>query len=383
MIFMKRILAHVACTAGGLTLALCSGLAIGDLDLKRLPLGDGHLSTQAKVGYIWPCHLEADAGGAFRDGPWIHSDGTYDFTAKAVVDGNETWPNRFTLSHEGYKRVFSTNDLPNHGTGRFPIEASDDAYQYDRNPNRIREQTVRVELPLNPALASSPSCAPGAIGILLTGSVLFSALDALGRDAVAHETQDKCQGHPQQSGVYHYHSISSCLPDDSTSDGHSKLAGYALDGFGIYGRRGEGGKTLTSADLDECHGHTHRIDWEGKSVTMYHYHATWDFPYSVGCLRGSYSRADVEALSGPRPTQHGGDHGQGRHRMQEGGEMMERPGGGRRSPPDLAAAASKLGISESRLRQALGPPPPDLEATASQLGISVQKLREALGPPPR
>lgn len=373
---------NIAClvrVASGAALGLFCGLAISGVDLTRLPLGDGHLSTQPKVGYIWPCHVEADAGGAFRDGPWIHSDGTYDFTAKAVVSGNETWPNRFTLSRENDKRVFSTNDLPNHGTGRFPIDPSDNAYQYDRNPNRIREQSVRIELPLNPVLAGSPSCAPGAVGILLTGSVLFSALDAPGRDAVAHETQDKCQGHPQQSGVYHYHSISSCLPDDSTAGGHSALVGYALDGFGIYGHRGEGGKILTSADLDECHGHTHRIDWDGKSVTMYHYHATWDFPYSVGCLRGSYNRADVETLSGPRPTQRGNGDGLGRNRPEESGDMG-RPGG-RRSPPDLAAASGKLGISESRLRQALGPPPPDLEATAAKLGISVQKLRDALGAP--
>ena len=112
---------------------------------------------------------------------------------------------------------------------------------------------------------------------------------------------------------------------------------------------------------------------------MYHYHATWDFPYSVGCLRGSYSRADVETISGPRPTQRGGESGPGRNRPQESGDMMDRPSG-QRPPPDLAAAASKLGISESRLRQALGPPPPDLDATAAELGISVQKLREALGP---
>ena len=31
--------------------------------------------------------------------------------------------------------------------------------------------------------------------------------------------------------------------------------GYAIDGFGIFGRYGDGGKALTSADLDECHGH--------------------------------------------------------------------------------------------------------------------------------
>ena len=106
---MNLNIARLASTMSGLALTLCSGFALGEPDLKHLPLGDGHLSTQPKAGDIWPCHVEADAGGAFRDGPWIHSDGTYDFTAKAVVDGNETWPNRFTLSREGDKRVFSTN----------------------------------------------------------------------------------------------------------------------------------------------------------------------------------------------------------------------------------------------------------------------------------
>ena len=44
---------------------------------------------------------------------------------------------------------------------------------------------------------------------------------------------------------------------------------------------------LTNADLDECHGHTHAIAWDGRTVTMYHYHATWEFPYVLGCFRGT------------------------------------------------------------------------------------------------
>ena len=276
-------------------------VAAHEVDLTRLPLGDGHISTAPKKGWIWACRVDPGAGGAFRDGPWIKKDGTYDFTAKAVVPGDVHWPSRYTMRLEGETRVFALNDFPNHGTGTFPIPSDSKAYQYDRNPNAITEQDFNVTLPANPAPAVAPSCAPGAVGILLSGAVLFNALDAPGRDAVAHETQDKCQGHPQISGVYHYHWISTCIDDKRLADGHSALVGYAIDGFGIFGRYGEGGKLLSSADLDECHGHTHAIEWNGRRVVMYHYHATWDFPYTVGCLRGAYGRENVRAISGRPP----------------------------------------------------------------------------------
>jgi hypothetical protein len=41
------------------------------------------------------------------------------------------------------------------------------------------------------------------------------------------------------------------------------------------------GRELTSADLDECHGLTSAIEWDGQTVTMYHYVLTRDFPYGV------------------------------------------------------------------------------------------------------
>ena len=335
----------------------------GGPDLTHLPLGDGKISKGPRRGFIWACRVDPQAGGAFRNGPWIRSDGTYDFTKKAVVSGHVTWPSRYHIALQGQRRTFSTNDLPSHATGTFPIPATDEAYQYDRNPNSIKSQDFDFDLPAVPAPAASPACAPGAIGILITGSVLFNALDAPGRDAVAHETQDACQGHPQPGGVYHYHSVSTCIDDKRLADGHSALVGYALDGFGIFGRYGEGGKLLSSADLDECHGHTHAIPWDGKMVVMYHYHATWDFPYTVGCMRGAYSMADMLKISGVGQGPGGG-----------GG-----PDGGPR--PDLGKAAAKLGVSEAALQQALGPPPPDLAATARKLGVSEQALKSALGVP--
>ena len=138
------------------------------------------------------------------------------------------------------------------------------------------------------SVAAKPSCTNGgAIGVLLTGARLFNANDGGSRDAVAWEIQDSCQGHPEQTGQYHYHSVSSCITQKDTAGQHSPLVGYVADGFGIYGNLGESGKALTNADLDECHGHTHTITVNGASVVQYHYHQTKEFPYTVGCYRGT------------------------------------------------------------------------------------------------
>ena len=82
--------------------------------------------------------------------------------------------------------MFTSNDLPDHGTGLYPIPPNSEAFKYDRNPNRIKQQTLSFSLPAVPKLAAKASCAPGALGILLSGIPLFSAIDAPGRDAVAH-----------------------------------------------------------------------------------------------------------------------------------------------------------------------------------------------------
>ncbi len=263
-----------------------------DVDLTRLQVGDGNYSTSPQVGYVYVCQTQFGGGGATGTGNWMNGDGTWDATKKAVVDGSVTWPHSFTISLQGDQRVFTGNDLPNHPTGVFPISVDDDAYAVDRNPNSIREQSITLTLPANPTVASQPSCVGGELGIMLSGVVMFNAFDAEGRDAGAHEVQDSCDGHPQSSGFYHYHTLSNCFEDNSA--GHSALMGYAFDGFGIYGYYGEDGKELTNADLDECHGHTHVVEWDGQQVEMYHYHATHEFPYTVGCFKGTPS---VRALS--------------------------------------------------------------------------------------
>lgn len=260
------------------------------IDLTNLPLGDGNITFDVPVvGSVFSCVTEFNGGGAHLDGPWIRDDGTWDMTAKtANVDGAIDWPSEFEVSLEGNTRVIIGNGLPSHPTGVYPVSSNDDAYTYDRNPNTISVQDVRYELPANPQLAASPSCVGfGPVAIMLSGGVYFMALDTLGRDPAAHEILDNCHGHPESSGEYHYHDLSTCVEPEAPDDGHSDLFGYALDGFGIFGRYGEEGETMTNADLDECHGHTHEIDWDGETVEMFHYHATWEYPYIVSCYRGT------------------------------------------------------------------------------------------------
>lgn len=257
--------------------------------LMKLPIGDGKYAAYAQAGYVYSCQQSfTGIGGASSLGPWIDEDaGTFDFLAKVVVEGQVSWPSHaFAATLAGATRTISGNALPDHATGTFPIQKTDPAYAYDQNPNSITAQTLTWSLPATPAVAASPTClAGGAIGVLLTGAVLFDALDGEGRDALAHETQDACQAHPQPTGEYHYHSLTQCLADPGS--GHSNLLGYARDGFGIYGVRGEDGAPLTDADLNECHGHIHAITWDGATVTMYHYHATYEYPYTLGCYRGT------------------------------------------------------------------------------------------------
>ena len=271
----------------GLFLAILlagTALATGS---KELPLGDGKVSSTPRAGYVWSCGMGPGGGGAFRDGPWIHGS-TYDPAAKIAVQGSVSWPaHRLAIFVSRGRIHITSNDLPSHTTGTFPIASGDPAYAYDRNPNSIRAQAFDVALPAAPTAAASPSCLPGGpIGVLLSGAYVFDALDATGRDAVAHEIQDRCDGHAGPGGSYHYHDLTPCLPAGPPGK-HSPLVGYALDGYPIYGPRGVGGRLLGNADLDACHGTTGPVILRGKKISIYHYVATAEYPYTLGCFHGT------------------------------------------------------------------------------------------------
>ncbi len=260
---------------------------------RELPIGDGKVSGTPMAGYVFSCQqrFNPNAPGARASGDWI-SGSLYDPAKKPVVDGDVHWRSQISISIEGNSRIIRANSLPESPTGNFPVARTDDAFHYDRNPNHIAARNIVLTLPAIPEFAKSESCVPmGMIGFTLSGAAIFNALDAAGRDAPAHEIQDACNGHPERTGQYHYHSLSSCFHDKREGNGgHSSLVGYALDGFGIYGKYGEDGKLLRNADLDACHGHTHEVIWDGVKRVIYHYHTTDAYPYTIGCFRGRPAR---------------------------------------------------------------------------------------------
>jgi hypothetical protein len=119
----------------------------------------------------------------------------------------------------------------------------------------------------------------------IDGIPIFDGFDAGGNDAAAEETQDTCHGHPNNDG-YHYHSLSPCiLTKDARRE--ATLVRWALDGFGIYVEYDKDGDLLSNDDLDACHGKTSKVPWHGEAQKIYHYVANYEFPYTVGCFRGT------------------------------------------------------------------------------------------------
>ncbi len=262
----------------------------GAINPSAVPLGDGYVSTTPKVGYVDSCTTQFGLGGASVNGPWINErNKTWDYRTKLSVNGAIKWPSgSYKVRIADGRRVIKFNDLPiDHTTGRFPISSSDAAYSYDRNPNHIAAQSFDWSLSEHPKLAGHASCVSmGPIGVLDDGVVLYNALDGGGRDAAAHEVLDICAGHPDQSSTYHHHDVPPCILN-KTPNGRSTLVGYALDGYGIYVKKSSNGTLPTNRQLDRCHGTTSRVMWNGKMTRIYHYVATLEYPYTVGCFRGT------------------------------------------------------------------------------------------------
>lgn len=273
----------------------------GTVDLSHLPMGDPLVlrrdqgARQPAVGALWLCGVPQGGRGNDDASDWANPDGSWDFQRKPTVDGRVPFASIFQVTLDGLgNRLITGNALPSTPAGVFPIDPGSIAYRYDRNPSHIEPHDVNLRLSALPQPAAAPRCVTyGASGISLTGNAIYHGASTLGNDAAAHEMLDAFGGQSDGTTTYHTHFLTDELLDrlDTCEPGHSALMGYILDGFGIYGPRGEDGKILGSKDLDACHGHTHPVLWDGKMVNLYHYHWTYDFPYNVGCFKGTPVKA--------------------------------------------------------------------------------------------
>lgn len=274
----------------------------------RLPLGDGLVSGKPLRGHLYACRSAASVPATASPAPWI-SGRKYLPTLIPRVNGSVKWPEgRFTL-RGGTKRVtFVGNGLPTtRATGAFPIAPSDDAFQFAEPGLALIRHRVSGSFSARPRAAERASCIDHQpVGISLDGVPILPALDAQGRDAVAREVRDRCGGRPSRTGHYYLRLPIRCSPQSSQRDRHSRLIGYARDGFSIFGRRGKAGKVLHNEDLDRCHGHNHRVAVGGRKIRAYHYHRTASFPYVLGCFRGRPA-ASWKAVPEPQSFKDNGD----------------------------------------------------------------------------
>jgi hypothetical protein len=135
--------------------------------------------------------------------------------------------------------------------------------------------------------------------VAINGVVFFNPFDAGMMDAT--DFMDRCCGHPNQDGQYHYHKYPVCVnsPWDDGGTDHSPLIGWAFDGFPIYGpyeSKGVMAKDLTGEEALN----NFNVQWDKDRG--WHYHVTpGKFPYIIGGYWGYVDRRDFPPHRGPLP----------------------------------------------------------------------------------
>jgi len=239
-------------------------------------------------------------GGRWFVGPdenpiYYYQDGDryVDLFSYHTKDSNKDGIDNVKISHDKQFLIMQSQGYPNHATAVFPNSG---------NPNTIRVQSFTFRLPLVPKLAGKITRVPmGPIGTALNGVVFFNPFEMEGMNAVEGYSEvwlDSCCGHPQQTGVYHYHKYPTCVRSPFKEDGkaHSSILGFAFDGFPLYGPYESDGvmaKDLEkSMSLDVCNGHS-------DELRGYHYHVTpGRFPYILGGYAGVVEASNSRGMRG-------------------------------------------------------------------------------------
>jgi hypothetical protein len=275
-------------------------------DCTKLKLGDDYLTTSApQNGYLYSCNEKNPNAPGSRVGKltWISfTENVWNFLDKIWLPEGTFSPESgiYTETLSDENRQININNLPVDGKiGDWPMTNYQAFTAIDGNPGIPDAKRSSFTYSVSPSEAPSPTCVSlGAIGVTKNGVAIYNAADGRGNDAVAHEIVDVFGGHPAGTN-YHYHFIPERLDNNLLKGVHSGLVGYINDGFPIYGYKGEGGIEMSNEDLDLCHGHQH-------GELGYHYHATLEYPYTVGCYKGTPVAAGNVGPQGQQNSSGGG-----------------------------------------------------------------------------
>ncbi len=170
-------------------------------------------------------------------------------------------------------------------------------------------QNYNFSIPLVPAKLSTPTSTNlGAIGVMISGAVLFNPYEGDGR-TIAKASNftvknskgqdvaflDSCNGHPTPMGTYHYHALPTCITSvvDGAS-GPSHIVGVAFDGFLIYGDRAIDGSKVSASQLDSCNGISSPTPEFPEGIYHYVLLDTQDSTSSIRCFSG---KVDIKTMA--------------------------------------------------------------------------------------
>ncbi|PJZ83160.1 hypothetical protein CH366_13985 [Leptospira harrisiae] len=146
-----------------------------------------------------------------------------------------------TVSVSGSNYVFKFNSLPTYksiywGSSSAGYESTmyvNSGQANAKNPNLIKSQNYTLTVPADNTNTSAPSSGFGMIGVSTNGIAIYNDQAAPG-DSLSTEyyTFDSSQGHPTNTGSYHYH-----VEPPKISNNDSKLVGIAQDGYLIFGKK--------------------------------------------------------------------------------------------------------------------------------------------------
>jgi hypothetical protein len=198
-----------------------------------------------------------------------------------------------SITSDGTYVTIKTNGQPDHQSVYYAT--TDSRYEdysgttfggttFNKNPNTISlTSAFTFKIPLNPVVAAIHASTPlGAIGVSINGVPMFNQYAGPNQPLTNEITSfDQYWGHPQATGIYHYHVEPTYL---TATKGKEALMGFLLDGFPVYGPY-ENGIAVTG--LDVYHGHAGAtVDYPDG---IYHYHITNSDPYING--NGFYGTA--------------------------------------------------------------------------------------------
>ncbi len=206
---------------------------------------------------------------------------------------------------EGTNYVFKSKNIPNHNSGYFGSSSALYEFSTGLNPSTITSQTFTYKVPITPTNGTGTVSTQGgyaAVGITTNGLAIFNNA-AAPPDTLATEAQsfDNYFGHPQNSGVYHYHagvpkvchnSAKGTYTNATVCNNNNKLIGIALDGYPIYSSRDANGNSPT---LDSFQGTT-SVTTEFPSGT-YNYRYALNTTATIFTLISSFFRGTVGSIS--------------------------------------------------------------------------------------